>query len=67
MGPVRREIALEAFRGKRVFLELRVEGQVGSAGLARSALHTLVHAVQPIPPPPPPLASALVVDDIQIR
>lgn len=67
MGPVRREIALEAFRGKRVFLELRVEGQVGSARLARSALHTLVQAVLPIVPPPPPLASALVVDDIQIR
>jgi hypothetical protein len=49
-----------------VFLELRVEGQVGSAGLARSALHTLLHSVQPIPPPPP-LASALVVDDVGIE
>jgi hypothetical protein len=65
MGPVRREIALEAFRGKRVFLELHVKSEVW--WLPRSALHALVRAVQPIPPPPPPVPSALVVDDIQIR
>ena len=67
LGPVRRQIGLEAFRGQRVFLEMHVEGDLWWYGLAQPAVHALVRALLPIPPPPPPIAAALIIDDIQIR
>jgi hypothetical protein len=67
VGPLRRQIALDAFRGQRVFLEMHVEGQAWWSGLAQAAVHALVRGLLPIPPPTPPVDAALIVDDIQIR
>jgi hypothetical protein len=66
-GPFRRQLALDAFRGQRVFLELRMEGHQWNAPAAQSAVHALVRGLLPIPPPPPPVPGALIIDDIQIR
>jgi hypothetical protein len=66
-GPLRRQIALEAFRGRRVFLEMLIEGDPSRSGVAPLAVSPEVRGLLPIPPPPPPIPGALIIDDIQIR
>jgi hypothetical protein len=58
-APFLHQIDLSALRGKRVFLEIQLNGEPYSTFDAL--------AVHPIPPPPPPVPAILLIDDLKLR